>query len=71
MISGINPITPFTSPEESTGHTVSIWTLFSHAGAYIMAIGLLTPAVLGAFCCYFVWWQCARLTCQPLQPGSS
>ena len=30
MISGISPITPFTSPEESTGDTVSIWTLFSH-----------------------------------------
>ena len=28
MISGIKPITPFTSPEESTGDTVSIWTLF-------------------------------------------
>ena len=30
MISGTNPITPFTSPEESTGNTVSIWTVFSH-----------------------------------------
>ena len=30
MISGITPITPFTSPEESTGDAVSIWTLFSH-----------------------------------------
>ena len=30
MISGTNPITPFTSPEESTGDTVSIWALFSH-----------------------------------------
>ena len=28
MISGTNPITPFTSPEESTGGIVSIWTLF-------------------------------------------
>ena len=28
MIAGIKPITPFTSPEESTGDTVSIWTLF-------------------------------------------
>ena len=34
MISGIKPITPFTSPEESTGDTVSIWTLFSHTGVY-------------------------------------
>ena len=53
MISGITPITPFTSPEESTGDTVSIWTLFSHMGVYVMAIGLLIPAGLGIFCCYF------------------
>ena len=39
MITGANPITPFTSPEESTGDTVSIWTLFSHTGVYIMVIG--------------------------------
>ena len=51
--SGITPITPFTSPEESTGDTVSIWTLFSHTGVYTMAIGLLIPAGLGIFCSYF------------------
>ena len=27
------------SPEESTGDTASIWTLFSHKGVYVMAIG--------------------------------
>ena len=51
---GIQHITPF-SPEESTGDTDSIWTLFSHSGAYVTAIGLLTPAGLGIFCCYFFW----------------
>ena len=50
MINGIQPITPFTSPEESTGDTASIWTLFSHTGVYVMAIGLLIPAGLGTFC---------------------
>ena len=55
MISGITPIMPFTSPEESTGDTVSIWTLFSHTGVYEMARGLLIPAGLGIFCCYFIW----------------
>ena len=53
MINGIQPITPFTSPEESTGDTESIWTLFSYTGVYIMAIGLLIPVGLGTFCCYF------------------
>ena len=35
MTSGIKPITPFTSPEESMGDTVSIWTLSSHMGVYM------------------------------------
>ena len=55
MISGIKHITPFTSPEESTGDTVSIWTLFSHKRVYVMAIGLLIPAGLGIFCWFFFW----------------
>ena len=55
MAKGIQHITPFTSPEESTGDTDSIWTLSSHTGVYVMAIGLLIPAGLGIFCCYFFW----------------
>ena len=35
MISGIKPITPFTSPNESIGDTKSIWALFSHTGIYV------------------------------------
>ena len=70
MISGITPITPFTSPEESTGDTVSIWTQFSHTGVYVMAIGSLIPAGLGIFCCYFFWCSPDRLAHQPLQPGT-
>ena len=68
MISGIKPITSFTS--ESTDDTESIWTLFSHTGVYVMVIGSLIPAGLGIICCYFFWCQPARLLCQPLQPGS-
>ena len=55
MTNGIQPITPFTSPEESTGDTASIWTLFSHTGVYIMAIGFLILVGLGIICCYFFW----------------
>ena len=65
MISGIKPITPFTSPTESIDDTESIWTLFSHT-----AIGSLIPASLGIFRCYFFWCQPARLVHWPLQPGS-
>ena len=70
MISGNEPITPFASPTVSIDDTASIWTLFSHTGVYIMAIGSLIPAGLGIFCCYFFWCKLARLACQPLQPGS-
>ena len=37
---------------------------------YITAIGLLIPAGLGLFCCYFFGCQPARLAHQPLQPGN-
>ena len=70
MAKGIQHITPF-SPEESTGDTDSIWTLFSHTGVYVMAIGSLIPAGFGTFCCYFFSCQPARLVCQSLQPGTT
>ena len=55
MANGIQHITPFTSPEESMGDTASICTLFSYIGVYVMTIGLLIPAGLGIFYCYFFW----------------
>ena len=63
------PIMPFDIAKESTEHTGSIWTLFSHPWIYITAIGLLIPPGLSLFCCYFFWCQPARLACQPLQTG--
>ena len=69
MAKGFQHITPF-SPEESTGDMDSIWTLFLHTRVYVMAIGLLIPAGLGIFCCYFFWCQPARLACRPLQLGT-
>ena len=49
--------------KESTENTGSIWTLFSHPGIYVSAIGSLIPVGLGLFCCYFFWCQPARLVC--------
>ena len=60
MATGIQHNAPF-SPEESTGDTDSIWTLFLHTGVYVMAIGSLIPAGLGIFCCYFFRCQPAKL----------
>ena len=70
MTNGTQYITPFTTADESTGDTYSIWTLFSHTGIYVTVIGLLIPAGLGIFYCYFFWCRPARLVCQPLQPGN-
>ena len=70
-INSNGPITPFILTNESIDDTASIWTLFSHTGIYVMAIGLLTPAGFGIFCCYFFWCWPARLVHWPLQSGSS
>ena len=62
---------PFDMDKGSTEDTNLIWTLFSHTGMYITAIGLFILAGLGLFCCYFFWCQPARLAHQPLQPGNT
>ena len=70
LLNNTLPIMPSDIDKESTEYTGPIWTLFLHTGIYITAIGLLIPAGLGLFCCYFIWCQPARLACQPLQPGN-
>ena len=42
---------------------------FCHPRVYVTAIGLLIPAGLGIFCCYFFWCWPARLVCWLLQQG--
>ena len=64
IIIDTKPLTPSKSPTESIDDTEWIWTLFSQTGVYVMAIGLLIPAGLGIFCCYFFWCWPARLVCQ-------
>ena len=70
MVNRDGPISPFMSTDVSVEDTVSIWTLFSHAGIYVTVIGSLIPAGLGIFCCYFFWCWSVRLVCWPLQSGS-
>ena len=57
IISGTQHIMPFDTNDESIEDIDLIWTLFSHTGMYVTAIGLLIPAGLGLFCCYFFWCQ--------------
>ena len=60
---------PFDMDDKSTEHTNSIWTL-SHTGMYVTPIGLLIPAGLGLYCCYFL---CVGLpvSMPTLQPGNT
>ena len=44
----------------SSGNTNSIWTLFTHPGIYVSAIGSLIPVGIGLFC-YFFWCRPVRL----------
>ena len=71
MISSNGLITPFMSTDQPVVDTASTWTLFSHTGIYVMAIGSLIPAGLGMLYCYFFLCWPDRLVCQPLQSGST
>ena len=62
-------LTPFnTKPSEDMD---SLWSLFTHPGIYISALGSLIPIGIRLFCCYFFWCWPARLVHQPLQPGNT
>ena len=69
LINNKEPIHPFNLADKSIDDTGSIWTLFSNTGIYVVAIGLLIPAGLGIFCCFFFWYQPAMLVGCPLWSG--
>ena len=68
LLNNTLPAIPFNT--EPTENTDSIWTLFTHPGIYVSPLGLLIPAGIGLFCCYFFWCQPASLVHPPLQPGN-
>ena len=54
-------LTPFhMEPSEDMD---TLWSLFTHPGIHISALGSLIPVGIGLFCCYFFWCQPARLAC--------
>ena len=68
LLNSTIPIVPFnTEPSEDTDF---LWSVFTHSGIYISALGLIIPVEIGLFSCYFFWCRPARLVCQPLQPGN-
>ena len=47
-------LTPFNmEPSEDMD---TLWSLFTHPGIYISALGLLIPVGIGLFYCYFFWY---------------
>ena len=61
-------LAPFnTKPSEDTD---TLWSLFTHPGIDVSALGLLIPVWIGLFCCYFFWCWHARLVHWPLQPSN-
>ena len=46
-------LTPFNMKPSKDMDT--LWSLFTHPGIYILALGLLIPVGIGLFCCYFFW----------------
>ena len=62
LLNNTLPIMPFDMDKESTEHTDSIWTLFSHPGIYVTAIGSLISAGLGLFCCYILLVPTCQIT---------
>ena len=49
-------LTPFNM--QSSEDTNTLWSLFTHPGIYISALGSILPVGVGLFCCYFF---CANL----------
>ena len=53
LLNSTMPIVPFnTEPSEDTD---SLWSVFTHPGIYISALGSMIPVGIGLFCCYFFW----------------
>ena len=64
LLNSTMPIVPFNT--ESSEDTDSLWSVFTHPGIYISALGSIIPVGIGLFCCYFFWCQPARLACADL-----
>ena len=68
LLNGTMPIVPFNT--ESSENTNSLWSVFTHPGIYVSALGSIIPVGIGLFCCYFFWCWPARLAHWPLQKGN-
>ena len=60
-------LTPFNiKPSEDSD---TFWSLFSHPGIYVSALGSVLPVGVILFCCYYFWCWPATPVHRPLQSG--
>ena len=50
LLNSTMPLVPFSSDD-----TDSLWSVFTHPGIYVSALGSIIPVGIGLFCCYFYW----------------
>ena len=53
LLNSTMQIVPFNN--ESSEDTDSLWSVFTHPGIYISALGSIIPVGIGLFSCYFFW----------------
>ena len=49
----------------------TLWSLFSHPGIYVSALGSVLPVGIVLFCCYYFRCRPATSAHQPLQSGKT
>ena len=59
LLNSTKPLAPLNT--ESPDDTDSLWSVFTHPGIYVSALGSIIPVGIGLLCCYFFWCQPARL----------
>ena len=60
-------LTPFNMKLSEDSDT--LWSLFSHPGIYVSALGSVLPVGIVLFCCYYFRCQPATSVHRPLQLG--
>ena len=54
---------------KSSEDSDTFWSLFSHPGIYVSALGSVLPVGVILFCCYYFWCRSATPAHRPLQSG--
>ena len=67
LLNSSHHLTPFNMKPSEDSDT--FWSLFSHPGIYVSALGSVLPVGVILFCCYYFWCQPATPVHRPLQSG--